>query len=169
MPGQSIGKTFNYGYPGSFSRNGDCVIANRVLKSTDTDNINFGGPVVLNSDNTVSALLASGTAAAFAGVAVREVKQADQYSAQTALAYKPGQPVDYITRGSVMVTVNAGTPTAGGSVYIRVAAAAAGKPIGGFEAAADSTNTILLTNAEFTTGYKDTNNIAEITLLNRQA
>ena len=169
MPGQSIGKTFNYGYPGSFSRSGDCVIANRVLQSTDTNNINFGDPVILNSNNTISALLATGTAATFAGVAVREVKQADQYSAQTALAYKPGQPVDFITRGSVMVTVNAGTPTAGGLVYIRIATPAAGKPIGGFEAAADGANTIQLTNAEFTTGYKDSNNIAEITLLSRQA
>lgn len=169
MPGQVIGKSFNYGFPGSFSRNGDCVIANRVLKATDSNPVSFGGAVVLNTDNSVSAFLASGTAATFAGIAVREVKQADQYLAQGAVAYQPGQPVDYITRGSVMVQINAGTPTAGGDVYIRVAAAAAGKPIGGFEAAADSTNTLKLNNVKFTTGLKDSNNIAEVTVLTRQA
>ncbi|MNJ80038.1 hypothetical protein D3C77_782700 [compost metagenome] len=34
-------------------------------------------------------------------------------------------------------------------MYVRVAAAAAGKPIGGIEAAADSTNTVEITTAAF--------------------
>lgn len=37
-----------------------------------------------------------------------------------------------------------------GAVFVRVATPAAGKPVGGFEAAADGTNTIQLTNASFT-------------------
>lgn len=54
-----------------------------------------------------------------------------------------------LRRGYMTVHNNAGTPALNGAVYIRVASAAAGKPIGGIEAAADSTNTVLLTNAIF--------------------
>lgn len=54
-----------------------------------------------------------------------------------------------LRRGYANVKVNAGTAAIGGQVYIRVAAAAAGKPIGGIEAASDSTNTIAVTNCTF--------------------
>ena len=43
----------------------------------------------------------------------------------------------------------AGTPAIGGAVYVRVATPAAGKPIGGIEAAADGANTIAVTGATF--------------------
>ncbi|MDR3488803.1 MAG: hypothetical protein P4M05_28360 [Bradyrhizobium sp.] len=58
-----------------------------------------------------------------------------------------------LKRGYIMVQLNgAAAATKDGPVYIRVGAPATGKPIGGFEAAADATpaNTILLTNAVFT-------------------
>ncbi|USE78845.1 hypothetical protein NDR89_19595 [Cupriavidus gilardii] len=57
---------------------------------------------------------------------------------------------DVLRRGYMTVKNNAGSPTNGGQVYVRVAAAAAGKPIGGIEAAADGTNTIAVTGAIFT-------------------
>ena len=57
---------------------------------------------------------------------------------------------DVMRRGYMTVKNNAGTPALNGQVYVRVAAAAAGKPIGGIEAAADSTNTIAITGAIFT-------------------
>ena len=50
---------------------------------------------------------------------------------------------------------------AGGAVYVRVAAAATGKPIGGIEAAADSANTIVLAHCEFT-GAQDSQGNGEI-------
>jgi hypothetical protein len=62
-----------------------------------------------------------------------------------------------------------GTPTAGGNVYIRVVANGGNTIIGGFEATADSTNTILLTNAKWTTGKMDSNKCAEVTILSRNA
>ncbi|MNT89175.1 hypothetical protein D3C72_2298560 [compost metagenome] len=49
----------------------------------------------------------------------------------------------------------------GGTVYVRIAGAAAGKPLGGIEAAADSTNTVALTNAYFT-GPKDAYGVVEV-------
>lgn len=62
---------------------------------------------------------------------------------------KTSGPADLLRRGYANVKVNAGTAALNGPVYIRVAAAAAGKPIGGIEAAADSTNTIQVAGAIF--------------------
>lgn len=64
-------------------------------------------------------------------------------------------------RGYMSVQVNAGTASKGSQVYIRVAAAAAGKPIGGVEAVADSTNTFALVGATFM-GAADANGFSEI-------
>ncbi|MCY1296346.1 hypothetical protein D9M69_382260 [compost metagenome] len=56
---------------------------------------------------------------------------------------------DVLRRGYMTVKLNAGTAAKDGQVYVRVANAAAGKPIGGIEAAADSTNTVAITGATF--------------------
>jgi hypothetical protein len=58
-------------------------------------------------------------------------------------------PANVLRRGYATVQLNAGTAALNGAVYVRVAAAAAGKPIGGIEAAADSTNTIVVANCTF--------------------
>ncbi len=68
---------------------------------------------------------------------------------------------DVMRRGYANVKVNAGTAALNGAVYIRVAAAAAGKPIGGIEAAADSTNTIQVSGCIFQ-GAADASGYAEI-------
>jgi hypothetical protein len=171
MPIQTIGTTLNIGYPGSFSRNADCIIANRVIKNTDAAGPAFGDPVILNADNSYSKFGAAHTAAQFVGVAVREVKQATDYMNQGDVVYRPGEPADVLKRGDVCVKVNNGIPTAGGTLYIRIAANATipAGVIGGFEAVADGANTIALTNAAFSTGNMDSNNVAEITILTRKA
>lgn len=56
---------------------------------------------------------------------------------------------DVLRRGYMTVKLNAGTASKDSPVYVRVAAAAAGKPIGGIEAVADSTNTVAITIASF--------------------
>lgn len=168
MPGSVIGKSLNLGYPGNISRSADAIIDNRVVKPTDTENINFGDPVVLNDDNTYSKFGATGTAATFGGIAVREVKQStDYFSAQG--FYVPGQPCDVATRGTLTVVCNVGTPKAGGAVYVRIATNASipDGVIGGFEAAADGANTIEIPNLKWTTGRLDANKVAEVTILTR--
>lgn len=57
--------------------------------------------------------------------------------------------VDVLRRGYITVKSNAGTAALNGQVYVRVASAAAGKPIGGIEAAADGANTIAISGARF--------------------
>ena len=56
------------------------------------------------------------------------------------------------------VLLRAGAAALNGQVYVRVAAAAAGKPIGGIEAAADSANTIAV-NARFMSAADATGNV----------
>lgn len=171
MPIQTIGTTLNIGYPGSFSRNADCIIASRVIKTADAAGPAFGDPVILNADNTYSKFGAAHTATQFAGVAVREVKQATDYMNQGDVVYRPGEQADAILRGAVCVKINNGVPAAGGTVYIRIAenGAIPAGVVGGFEAVADGSNTVALTNAVFTTGQIDSNNVAEITILTRKA
>ncbi|MDU5080238.1 hypothetical protein [uncultured Tissierella sp.] len=167
MPGKVIQEKLNYGYPGSVSRSNDAIIINRRVKG---EGIAFGSPVVMNDDNSFSAFGEGHAATNFVGVAVREVKQTADYYNSTGM-YLENEPADVITRGSVTVEVNVGTPKARGKVYIRVAENSAfpNGVIGGFEAAADGVNTIELSNVVFTTGQIDANKVAEITILSRNA
>lgn len=180
MPGgAAIGTSMNVGFPGTFSRNGDCIIANRLVKSTDTNNVNFGDAVFLNGDATGGTfsdavqLAGAATFAAFAGIAVREVKSAEVYSPAPTLGfYAPGTPCDVLERGSAIVQYHAFSsnpaPVAGGPVFLRIATNGAGTAIGQFESASDGGNTIALTNAKWQTGLLDANNNIELTLLSRQ-
>jgi len=58
-------------------------------------------------------------------------------------------PANVLRRGYATVQLNAGTAALSGPVYVRVANASAGKPIGGIEAASDTTNTILVASCTF--------------------
>lgn len=167
MPGKVIQEKLNYGYPGSISRSNDAIVINRRVKDKP---IPFGAPTIMNSDNSFSALGESHTADDFVGVAVREVKQTADYYNPTGVYYE-NEPADVITKGSVMVVINSGDPSARGKVYVRVAEneSAPGGVIGGFEATADGDNTIELKNVIFTTGEMDSNKVAEITILTRNA
>lgn len=174
MPGSAVGIELNYGYPGSFTRLIDTIITPRTLKSVITndveteDSVQFGEPVILNTDNTYSRFGAGGTAATFVGIAVREVKQTIEYY-DGAGSYVPSEVMDVMERGSIAVKCNVGTPTAGGKVYIRVAANVAVPlgVIGQFEADSDTINTIEITNARWKTGKIDSNKVAELTILTR--
>ena len=178
MPGTVIGTSMNLGYPGTYSRNGDCVIAARLVKSTDTNNVSFGDAVFLNGDSTggtysdAAQIAGSITTAAFAGIAVREVKSNETFLPVPTLGfYAPGAPADVLERGAVIVPYHAfganAVPVAGGAVYLRKATNGAGTAVGQFESAADGSNTIQIPNAYFTTGVLDANNNVEITLLTR--
>lgn len=167
MPGSAIGTQMLIGFPGTYARSGDCVISAKTAKTTAPS---FGDPVILNTDNTVTKGGATLAMTNFLGVAVREVKTPSAWPPSSSVgAYAVGDLVDVIERGSVAVVCNVGTPTSGGKVYVRVTANG-GVPagvVGGFEASADGGNTVEITNAKWTTGSMDANNVAEITLIGR--
>lgn len=168
MSGKAIGISMNYGFPGTYARTPDDIVTSRQLKE-GSDDVPFGMALCANGDNTYSPVGADFTAAKFGGVALRVVKQAAAYDDQTATAYHAKDLVNAINRGAVVVTCNHGTPTAGGSVYVRIKAnpSIPAGVVGGFEAEADSTNTVLLTNVQWTNGYVDANGVSEITILTR--
>ncbi len=171
MPGTVIGKIMNFGYPGNISRSVDAIVDNRILKSSLVGGVEqntpvaFGEPVILNPDNTYSRFGATGTMTSISGIAVREVKQSTSYSSAIG-QYNPGEGMDVLVRGTATVLCNNGTPTAGGNVYVRIAANTSfpNGIVGQFEAAADGTNTILITNMKWTTGQVDSNGVAEVTI-----
>lgn len=169
MPGVVIGKYLNNGFPGTYAEQGDHIV--KTFPNTGDAEMDFGAPV-FGLNGGVAAAGSAGltpTAALFKGVAVAHVQSANSYLAQNMGQYVKNQPVPVIERGGVAVQVNGAAvnaPVIDGAVYVRIAAAATGKPIGGFEAAADGTNTIQITNAVWGSSA-DANGVALLVIKER--
>ena len=185
MPGKVIGTTLNLGYAGKVSRNPMNKINNRFVKSIldgagaeTLAVVPFGYAVVLNTDNTYSKFGQTGSgvitaaAAAFAGVAVAEVKQVMTYGygeQSIGGSYEPGMPCDVLDRGTLTVFCKEGTPTAGGKVYIMTvagSAAAIGEFVATATPAGSGATAVELTACRWVTGKQDASGICEMTILN---
>ena len=83
--------------------------------------------------------------------------------------FSPGQIADVLTQGTMNVACNVGTPTAGGLVYIRVAlnVAIPAGVVGGFEAAADGGNTVVIDCMKWKTGVLSSDGTAQVTIPTR--
>lgn len=162
---QVIGTSMTAGYAGSYSRQPDMIVETRPAGGSA--NIPFGAPLVYSS-GTVVQMGASATAAQFVGVAGREIKSSLSYLEQTPGEYAPGDAVSVFERGSIQVYCQRGTPALGGTVYVRITYNATYQTaqVGGFEAEADSSNTVALTNCQWG-GAPDANGIAELVILTR--
>lgn len=165
MPGKAIGISLLSGYAGTQSRTADAIIQNRVAKN----NIAFGHAVVLTNDNKWDNVVEGTTAAQIAGIAVREVVQANTFDPQSNPDYMAETPCDVMVRGNCTVKCQRGTPKSGDAVYVRVKANVAYQDavVGGLEATADPENTVKVTNIEWTTGVMDANGMTEITIKTR--
>lgn len=165
MPGKAIGISMLSGYAGTQSRTADAIIQNRIAKS----NISFGHAVVLTNDNKWDNVVSATTAEQIAGVAVREVIQANTFDPQSNPDYMAETPCDVMVRGNCTVKCQRGTPKSGDAVYVRVKANTIHQDavVGGLEATADAENTVQVTNIEWTTGVMDANRMTEITIKTR--
>lgn len=165
MPGKTIGIMMNVGYAGTQSRTADAIIQNRIADGA----ISFGQAVVLTNENKWKLVGAGTTAEMVAGIAVREVVQANTFNPQSNPDYLDKVPCDVMVRGNCTVHCQRGTPVSGTAVYVRIAANETYPDaiIGGFEASADGANTVQVPNIEWTTGVMDTNNITEVTVKTR--
>lgn len=165
MPGKAIGISLLSGYAGTQSRTADAIIQNRVAKN----NIAFGHAVVLTNDNKWDNVVKGTTAAQIAGIAVREVVQANTFDPQSNSDYMAGTPCDVMVRGNCTVKCQRGTPESGDAVYVRVKANVDYQDavVGGLEATSDNENTVPVTNIEWTTGVMDANRMTEITIKTR--
>lgn len=156
MSGKVIGKTLNYGYPGTVSRASDTVI----LSYPVVDGlIKFGAPVVFDAaKNAVAPVSADSEAANIIGIAVREVRQPYEDS-EEGWYYKEGDVCNVLVRGTAVVEVGVATGMAArGAVYVKA-------DDGSWTSVSESN--LAVSNAIFATGKVDGNSIAEITLLER--
>lgn len=162
MSGFVIGKQLGKGFAGNVSRSQDTVISCFAAKGAE---IPFGAPVILNADGTVSRYSKGDSAAKVIGFAVREVKQAKDDGGEA--AYKAGEPVDVLLRGSVCVKVAAGTAAPGGAVYLRTGTGT-GHTAGDLVASASTTSgeTAQLSHVVFASAA-DSDGIAEATVVTR--
>ena len=175
-------KGLSLGFIGNISNEGYSLRTARQVNPTDTFSVSFGETFILNSNNTYSSvktfIAAAGTitAATPLGIAVSNVNINIAYNAAgnnnlltPSGVYLPGSIMDGLVQGTVNVSCNNGTPTAGGTVFIRVAlnGAIPNGVVGGLEAIADTTNTVALTNLKWKTGYLETDLTAQVTILAR--
>ena len=156
----TIGLSFDNGFAGSYSRQPDQIIDSHV---TGTGGAAFGQALVYSS-GAVVAFGGSNVAADFVGVAAREVKTTAYGTSQG--GYVAGEPASVMKRGRILVKCQNGTPALNGDVYIRTTLNASypDAVVGGFEAAADSTYSVKVTNLKWR-GAADANGIAELSIL----
>lgn len=160
---QTIGASMPNGFAGSYARQPDMII--NTQPAGGSANIPFGAPLIYSA-GTVVQMGASATATQFVGIAAREIKSSLTYLEQSPGQYAPGDPVPVFQRGSINVYCQRGTPALDGAVYVRITANGSYESavVGGFEAEADSTNTVQLTNCQWA-GPADANGIAELRIL----
>lgn len=137
------------GFPGDVNRTHPAGIEPCLIDVNSPPTL-YGAAVVCDATTNGVRPVTTGDTAAY-GVTVRPFPlQASAGSSYGAVGIGAATPptsgvIDILRSGYIMATLNGTVPsTKGGTVYVRVASASAGKPIGGFEAAADGGNTITL-------------------------
>lgn len=161
---QNIGTGMPHGFAGSYARQPDMIVSTRPAGGEGP--IPFGAALAYDAKGAAVPMGAGSTAEQFAGVAAREIKTALAYLDQGAGSYAPGEAVPVFQRGAVNVKCQNGTPKLGGKVYVRIAANASipTAAVGGFEAAADGSNSVELTNCQWA-GPADVDGVAELRIL----
>lgn len=159
--GNSILYRMGNGVAGDLTRQSQATIEPHVLGATPFAGFGLFAKIAANKAVPVGA---GDAAAVIYGLLIRPYPTQGANASDplgTAVPATAGM-VDILKRGYAAVKVNgAAAPAHGGIVYIRVAAAAGGKPIGGIEAAADGGNTIIVGGCIFM-GAADADGIAEI-------
>lgn len=146
-------KRIDTGYEGSLTREaapGDIV--NEVLDSgTDWSTYGFGRPVKYNASGKVVPVAAGDTADKIEGFLVRSSPgRAVSNTGDQAYPQVNGGAYPVARRGFMAVKLQgATTPVKGGPVYVRIGGTSSTLMLGGVEAAADTTNTIEVPNAQF--------------------
>lgn len=134
------------GIPGDISRKNSAVVEPQIA---DSDDLVYGNPVKMD-DGKILPIESGDIAADVYGFLVRPYPtQASQDPLGVSTPPSDGI-VDVLKSGYMTVLLHNTTPaTKAGAVYVRVADAAAGKPIGGIEAAADGGDCVAIVGAYF--------------------
>lgn len=139
------------GIPGNVTRASVATIESQILDTTNYPTV-YGVPVAIDATSkNVRKIMAGDAAAAIYGLYVRPFPTASGATDGVGTSTPPVSGLcSILKRGYSNVKVNAGTAAKNGVVYVRVVANGGNTIIGGVEAAADSTNTIIMTGAYFT-------------------
>ena len=146
-------KRMNVGFEGDLTREaapGDVV--NEVLdNSYDWSTYGFGRPVKYTAKGKVTPLVTGDTASKIEGFLVRSFPgRAVSNTGDQAYPQINGGAYPVARRGFMAVKLqNVSTPVKGGPVYVRIGGTTSSLLLGGVEAAADTTNTIEVPNAQF--------------------
>ena len=157
---QSIGQDMRFVYAGNYARQPDMVVNTAPLAGELP--IAFGTPLVRAEGGAVAPMGAGNTGSQFIGIAGSEIKSATQYG-QVAGSYCPGEAVSVFQHGCIGVRCQRGAPAADAPVYVRTVASG-NYLVGGFEAEADGSNSVLIPNAHWT-GPADSAGVAELRLI----
>ncbi len=133
------------GIPGDISRTDETNVEPAKLVALSSVYAQAFGQAMRYVTGGIQQFTASLTKADFAGVLVREVPAISGSTNQSFTDNIPNPTAiqGLAVRGYVMVKCTAGTPTRGGTVYVRTVAAT-DRPIGSFEADSDSGNSFAL-------------------------
>lgn len=151
------------GFAGDLQRAEVATIETQLIDSSTPPAV-FGVAVKYVSGKVQPINLSGDTAAIVQGVNLRPYPIQGNGTDPLGTSTPPTSGVtDILKRGYVNVSLGGVAAAAkGGTVYVRVATPSAGKPLGGFEAAADSTNTIAMPSNWYFTGPADAYGITEI-------
>lgn len=155
------------GFAGDLQRAEAAVIESQIIDPTAPPTA-FGVPVKMVNGKIQPINNSADTAALVYGVNLRAYPIQGNGTDPLGTSTPPVSGVtDVLRRGYVNVTLN-GTAAAAkdGTVYVRVANASSGKPIGGFEAASDTTNTVAMPANWYFTGPADAYGVTEIAVNN---
>ena len=158
LKSQTIGRNMPHGFAGSYARQPDMIVNTAPLGGATV--ILFGTPLVRGENGAVLPMGDGNTGNQFIGVAGREVKSPAEFFNQDVGQYAPAEPVSVFQRGCINVKCQKGEPAIDGTIYVRVVASE-GYSAGGFEAEADGTNVVALSNAQWN-GPADNNGVAEL-------
>lgn len=124
----------------------------------------FGLPVKMVNGKIQPINNAADTAAMVYGVNLRAYPIQGNGTDPLGVSTPPTSGVTDVLRRGYFMAALGGTAVAvkNGTVYVRVANASAGKPIGGWEAAADGANTIAMPSSWYFTGPADSYGLTEI-------
>jgi hypothetical protein len=139
------------GIPGAVNRAFQSTIEQQLIDGTNPPT-GYGLPVAIDATSKKARGVTTGDAAtAIYGLNVRPYPTQGNGTDGLGTATPPTSGImDVLKRGYISVHLGGATAAAkNGTVYVRVAAAAGGKPIGGIEAASDTTNTIVMANSYF--------------------
>lgn len=151
------------GFAGDLQRAEAATIETQQIDSSTPPTV-FGVAVKLVSGKIQPINLSGDTAASVYGINLRAFPIQTNGTDPLGTSTPPTSGVtDVLKRGYVNVALGGVAAAAkGGTVYVRVATPSAGKPLGGFEAASDTTNTIALPSNTYFTGPADAYGVTEI-------